>query len=54
MTLVGQKVSDGCVLNLIEKFLKQGILDGGHEWTPEEGSPHGAVITPPTLLQNRP
>ncbi len=26
------------MLNLIEKFLKQGILDGLHEWTPEEGS----------------
>jgi RNA-directed DNA polymerase len=40
------------VLSLIESFLKQGILDGLHEWTPEEGSPQGAVITPPTILQN--
>jgi RNA-directed DNA polymerase len=39
MTLVGQKVPDGRMLNLIEIFLKQGILDGLHEWTPEEGSP---------------
>ena len=50
MSLVGQKVSDGCVLNLIEMFLKQGILDGSREWTPEEGSPQGAVISP--LLSN--
>ena len=28
MALVGQKVSDGRVLNLIETFLKQGVLDG--------------------------
>jgi RNA-directed DNA polymerase len=50
MTLVGQKVSDRRVLRLIESFLKQGILDGLHEWTPEEGSPQGAVISP--LLSN--
>jgi RNA-directed DNA polymerase len=50
MTLVGQKVSDGRVLSLIEMFLKQGILDGLQEWTPEEGSPQGAVISP--LLSN--
>jgi RNA-directed DNA polymerase len=50
MTLVGQKVSDGRVLNLIEAFLKQGVLDGLKEWTPERGSPQGAVISP--LLSN--
>ena len=37
MALVGQKVSDGRVLSLIESFLKQGVLDGLREWTPEEG-----------------
>jgi RNA-directed DNA polymerase len=50
MALVGQKVSDGRVLSLIEMFLKQGILDDLQEWTPEEGSPQGAVISP--LLSN--
>jgi RNA-directed DNA polymerase len=50
MALVGQKVSDGRVLNLIEAFLKQGVLDGLQEWTPEMGSPQGAVISP--LLSN--
>ena len=50
MTLVGQKVSDGRVLTLIEMFLKQGVLDDLREWTPEMGSPQGAVISP--LLSN--
>jgi RNA-directed DNA polymerase len=50
MTLVGQKVSDGRVLKLIEAFLKQGVLDGLREWTPAMGSPQGAVISP--LLSN--
>jgi RNA-directed DNA polymerase len=49
-TLVGQKVSDGRVLSLIEAFLKQGVLDDLREWTPEMGSPPGAVISP--LLSN--
>lgn len=50
MALVGQKVSDGRVLSLIESFLKQGVLDGLREWTPEEGSPQGGSISP--LLSN--
>jgi RNA-directed DNA polymerase len=50
MALMGQKVSDGRVLTLIEMFLKQNILDDLQEWTPETGSPQGAVISP--LLSN--
>jgi RNA-directed DNA polymerase len=50
MALVGQKVSDGRVLSLIEAFLQQGVLDGLREWTPEEGSPQGGCISP--LLSN--
>jgi RNA-directed DNA polymerase len=50
MSLVGQKVSDGRVLSLIEMFLKQGVLDDLREWTPEQGTPQGAVISP--LLSN--
>ena len=46
LALVGQKVSDGRVLSLIEAFLKQGVLDGLHEWTPEEGSPQGGGHQP--------
>jgi RNA-directed DNA polymerase len=50
MTLIEQKVSDGRVLNLIEAFLKQGVLDGLNEWTPEMGTPQGGCISP--LLSN--
>src|SRR6266516_76703 len=50
MARVREKVSDGRVLALIEAFLKAGIMDGLDEWTPEQGSPQGAVISP--LLSN--
>ena len=44
------KVSDGRVLALLDAFLGQGVLDGLAPWTPEEGTPQGAVISP--LLAN--
>lgn len=44
------QVADGRVLSLLESFLKQGVLDGLEEWTPEDGTPQGAVISP--LLAN--
>jgi RNA-directed DNA polymerase len=50
MTLIGQKVSDGRILSLVASFLKQGVLDGLREWTPEMGSPQGGCISP--LLSN--
>lgn len=50
MDQVREKVADGRVLALLEAFLKQGVLDGLEQWTPEEGSPQGAVISP--LLSN--
>jgi RNA-directed DNA polymerase len=50
MALVGHKVADGRILALIESFLNQGVLDGVQEWTPEQGTPQGAVVSP--LLSN--
>lgn len=50
LALIRRRVSDGRVLALLEAFLKQGVLDGLHEWTPAKGSPQGAVVSP--LLSN--
>jgi RNA-directed DNA polymerase len=50
MALIGRKVADGRLLALVESFLSQGVLEGLAAWTPEEGCPQGAVISP--LLSN--
>ena|SRR5579872_117030 len=47
---IREELSDSRILELIEMFLQQGIMDGLSLWTPEEGSPQGAVISP--LLAN--
>jgi RNA-directed DNA polymerase len=47
---VGEKVSDGRVLSLVEGFLNQDILEGLERWTPLSGTPQGAVLSP--LLAN--
>ena len=47
---IQQQAADGRVLQLLASFLEQGVLDGLQEWTPEEGTPQGAVISP--LLAN--
>lgn len=43
-------IADGRLLTLIESFLTQDVLDGLSTWTPEAGTPQGAVISP--LLAN--
>jgi len=47
---VAGRISDTAVLELIEQFLKQDILEDLKRWTPLSGSPQGAVISP--LLAN--
>ena len=47
---VKAKVSDGRVLKLLEAFLTQGVLEEMNLWTPEAGTPQGAVVSP--LLSN--
>jgi RNA-directed DNA polymerase len=47
---VRRNIADGRLLKLIESFLDQDIWDGLSRWTPEKGTPQGAVISP--LLAN--
>lgn len=47
---IRRRVSDQKILGLIDGFLNQAVLDGLERWTPNMGSPQGAVISP--LLSN--
>ena len=47
---VAAKVSDSRVLALVDAFLHQPIFEGLQQWTVDEGTPQGAVISP--LLAN--
>ena len=48
---IREKISDGRILALLEKFLRQGVMDTACGWQPtENGTPQGAVISP--LLAN--
>jgi RNA-directed DNA polymerase len=50
MKLVEEHISDGHVLSLLRLMLRQEVMDTLSQWTPEEGTPQGAVISP--LLAN--
>ena len=50
MVRIEDQVIDGRVLELIRGWLKADILKGLERWTPTQGSPQGAVISP--LLAN--
>lgn len=50
MKLVEEKIADSRVLALLWQYLSQEVLDTTSSWTPEAGTPQGAVISP--LLAN--
>jgi RNA-directed DNA polymerase len=51
MAAVAEHIADRPLLELIQRFLKQGVMETGKEWQPTEtGTPQGAVISP--LLAN--
>lgn len=50
MQRVEERISDGRILGLLRSWLAQDILRDTQRWTPTEGTPQGAVISP--LLAN--
>jgi RNA-directed DNA polymerase len=51
MDALRKKITDGRVLELIQRFLRQGVMESAKAWKPtEKGTPQGAVISP--LLAN--
>jgi len=50
MQEVRRHIADGRLLGLIDGYLGQDIMEGLSRWTPEAGTPQGAVISP--LLAN--
>lgn len=51
MEAVAGHIADGPILDLIQRFLRQGVMESGKGWQPtERGTPQGAVISP--LLAN--
>jgi RNA-directed DNA polymerase len=51
LELVKQRVADGRVMDLLERFLQAGVMEEAKGWQPtERGTPQGGVISP--LLAN--
>jgi RNA-directed DNA polymerase len=50
MERVEEKVSDGGVIALLKGYLKQEVMDAMNHWTPEGGTPQGAIVSP--MLSN--
>jgi group II intron reverse transcriptase/maturase len=49
-----QRVTDGVVRKMIDKWLKAGVLEEGILRRMTGGTPQGGVATPPTMVQNFP
>jgi RNA-directed DNA polymerase len=49
-TFLDQRVRDGVLRRMIDKWLNAGVLEAGATWYPDAGTPQGGVISP--LLAN--
>lgn len=50
MECVAREISDGKLLRLVRRFVEADIVEEMRRWTPEKGTPQGAVLSP--LLAN--
>lgn len=51
LAAVAEQISDGALLDLLGKMLRQGVMESGAGWKPTQtGTPQGAVVSP--LLAN--
>ncbi|HFF5939617.1 TPA: group II intron reverse transcriptase/maturase [Legionella pneumophila] len=50
MERVQERIADGKILDLVLAFLDQSVMEECKSWTPEKGTPAGAVLSP--LLAN--
>jgi RNA-directed DNA polymerase len=50
LEVIKTKISDGALLRLISKYLDQSVMSELATWTPDDGVPQGAVLSP--LLAN--
>ena len=47
---IAERISDGKVLDLIQRYLEQKVMEGMEKWKPTAGTSQGAVLSP--LLAN--
>jgi RNA-directed DNA polymerase len=52
--LLRRRVKDRKVLALIWQFLRAGVMERKLFKDTTQGAPQGGILTPPTMLQNRP
>jgi RNA-directed DNA polymerase len=50
MDRIRKKIADSRILELVEAYLRQEVMETVKGWSPEKGTPQGAVISP--LLSN--